>query len=103
MYKYVYIYTHIYIYIYILPTQTMHYFMEIHQTYYFASSLILPKRVPSTDLGSRMSINGGDVSTSKDVAVTMATWSLQHWVKMELNAQALLVSSSVKIYLNLNV
>lgn len=31
------------------------------------------KRVPSTDLGSRMSINGGDVSTSKDVAVTMAT------------------------------
>ena len=51
----------------------MHYFMEILQTYYFAQSSILPKRVPSTDLGSRMSINGGDVSTSKDVAVTMAT------------------------------
>lgn len=31
------------------PTQTLHYVMEIHQTYYFASSLILPKRVPSSD------------------------------------------------------
>lgn len=61
-------------------------FYEHHSNLLFCIKFDPPKTGPPppwiTDLGSRMSINGGDVSTSKDVAVTMATWSLQHWVKI---------------------